>query len=357
MIEIIKTRILHESDLARIKEMWDSLSCGNDMTIFQSYDWNRLLFREWSQSRIHLLTGSCMLYAAKVDNKVEMIAPIIIQVIPTKTHWFGRDKGVYIIGNGSYSDYLSFIYSKFSIDAFTMIINCIRKDFPKYPIYLTDIREDTSLAQYLKDEKCTITRTKKSVAIRNKVSMEEYLLTLSKQTKQNLRTARNRMNRDGVSYRFEIMGRIEDEQLINKLIDIHTSRIISKKEDKNKTRQTITTKIKAIILRYKEKHNNIIRESMRQMNESCIVVVYLSGRIAGYLYGLKERNTSCIRIMQNCFNEEFKFYSPLFRGAYDFIIKEQYVDNRIEEIDFTRGDEEYKYRLGGEETLLYHFKI
>ena len=59
---------------------------------------------------------------------------------------------------------------------------------------------------------------------------------------------------------------------------------------------------------------------------------------------------SYTHLMQNCFKMEYAFYSPLFRGTYDFLIKQiQNESKNVMQIDFTRGDEPYKYKLGGVE--------
>ena len=93
---------------------------------------------------------------------------------------------------------------------------------------------------------------------------------------------------------------------------------------------------------------------MQYMPNSCLIVVYLNSKVTGYLYGL--RDGTIIRIMQNCFDEKYKFYSPMFRGTYDFILS-CYETCDVTAIDFTRGNEEYKYKLGGIETKLYTYII
>ena len=76
----------------------------------------------------------------------------------------------------------------------------------------------------------------------------------------------------------------------------------------------------------------------------------------GYLYGLMDNRA--IRVMQNCFQDGICFYSPLFRGTYDFLIKQiQNESKNVMQIDFTRGDEPYKYKLGGIEMQLHNYII
>ena len=74
-----------------------------------------------------------------------------------------------------------------------------------------------------------------------------------------------------------------------------------------------------------------------------------------HTYGLIDNNS--IRIMHNCVDLEYKFYSPMFRGSYDFVVRMLYEQSGTDIIDFTRGDEQYKYNLGGEEIQLFRFVV
>ena len=70
------------------------------------------------------------------------------------------------------------------------------------------------------------------------------------------------------------------------------------------------------------------------------------------------RDSDAVRIMHNCVKEEYSFYSPMFKRAYDFICEE--INNKrynVTQIDFTRGDENYKFQLGGEALFLNHYAI
>ena len=95
---------------------------------------------------------------------------------------------------------------------------------------------------------------------------------------------------------------------------------------------------------------------MLNMRDSFTLLVELNDKIVGYIYGIKDNN-NVVRIMQNCVDEDYKYYSPMFRGIYDYIIESISKENGLKEIDFTRGDEEYKYKLGGRDTKLYDFEL
>ena len=188
-----------------------------------------------------------------------------------------------------------------------------------------------------------------------KKSKEEYLNTLSKNTKQNLRTALNRMDRDGLQYEMIVTGKVNDSKLLDALRTIHICRMKKKNQNNEDLIHMVSSFIRRSVRSYREKHNNIVMMSMQENESSCMIIIRLNDEIAGYLYGLKEQHA--IRIIHNCFDEKYKFYSPLFRGAYDFILSLYQEDCEIREVDFTRGDEAYKFKLGGEEMKLYDFLI
>ena len=70
------------------------------------------------------------------------------------------------------------------------------------------------------------------------------------------------------------------------------------------------------------------------------------------------RDSDAVRVMHNCIKEEYNFYSPMFKGAYDFICEE--INNKrynVAQVDFTRGNESYKFQLGGKELPLNSYFV
>ena len=355
MIEVKKYIIDTVEMLEKCKPMWIQLEDGKDMTIYQSFRWNKLLFEEEKSRFLSSIFSSIVFYSVFKDAKIVALLPIIVQKHRNKTKWFGRNKGLYILGHSSYSDYLNIVYNdEANEECIKTLIESIKKDYSGWNFYVTDIREGTKFQKFLEEQGATCFNKDVAVQVEKRKTIEEYEKSLSKHVRQNLRTAKNRMDKTGIEYQLTINGKTEDELLINQLIDIHIGRMI----EKNMVDTDILHKMSSIIrIKYRKRRelsNNIVAESMRRMEESCLVIVYLNGDIAGYLYGLKDKST--IRIMQNCVKDEYKFYSPLFRGAYDFIL-EEYENDLIQTIDFTRGNEQYKYNLGGVEVNLYSYSL
>ena len=283
------------------------------------------------------------------------IFPLIAQNHSSYTGLWGRKKGLYILGYGSYSDYLNIIYNNdVNSDVFNCLIKHIKTDFKGMTLYVTDLREGSKFDLYLKSMEAHVIRKGVAVEVKRRATLEEYKDCLSKSIKQNLRTARNRMERDNISYKIQILGRINEKSLIDSLVALHIERVKEKNRNLSNQKQLLLSSARILIRQYKEKHNNIIAKSMSTMDNSCLVIVYLNENVAGYLYGLIDHST--IRILQNCVKKDYMRYSPMFRGAYDFIVS-TYEKEIITNVDFTRGDEPYKYFLGGEEVKLNSYML
>lgn len=247
-------------------------------------------------------------------------------------------------------------YIIFFFDAPLMesLFKFIKEKYSYLQIFISNVRENTAISRFLGKKNNSVSNMV-SVSVSLLESRDEFNKTLSKHTKQNLRTALNRMNKDGLSYSLDVKKSVLDDDLIDTLLSMHMKRMITKNTVHKSLMGKLISKYKLFIMLIKEKNNNIIRNSMKTMNNSFTVVVRIEDHVAGYIYGLTEQN-GVIRIMQNCIDENYKFYSPMFRGIYDWVLDN--CDNyKYKVIDFTRGDEDYKYKLGGKETNLFSYII
>ncbi len=347
---IRKYKMKSEEDLSVIEGIWRSIETGTEMTIYQSYDWNRLLIKEELSKPLSRFLLSIYIYVIEDEKDAVVIFPIVVKKHSSNIRKKSRRKGIYLLGSGSYSDYLNVIYKgTVKSDIFESVLSQIRNDFIGYEIHIDDIRQNTQFLSYLINSTNTFTENI-AVQVVKRSTLEEYTGELSKSVKQNLRTAKNRMNKDGMLYELMVLGRTDDLSLVDELRDIHIERMLEKNaQDRNGFLPRLELKYRI----YKENHNNIISNSMKSMEEARIIIVRLNGNISGYLYGLVDKRT--IRILQNCVKPEYKFYSPMFCGAFDYIVQVLYEENEFDIVDFTRGDEKYKYNLGGEEVKLCSF--
>lgn len=342
------SEIKSEKDLLKYKDLWKTIEKNPEMTVFQSYEWNVLLYRQWKKSLYNRIFSKVYIFSEE-----KMIVPLVAQKISFGFKWIGRKRGVYILGTDSYSDYLNIIYGENQEDHILDFIKEILK--LKMPLYLSRIREDTQTYRLLNEN--GIYPSTETVAVEVLLdkfsSKEEYTKSLSKSTRQNLRTALNRMQKDNIRFHFEVIEGKLGEEMVAELLPIHLARIM----DINKRYKNCLNRISNYFRRKKlkkiELHNNVVTEAMVKMDNALTVVAYCNNEIGGYIFGFRENEK--IRIIQNCIKDEYKFYSPMFRGIYDFIC--ELIGSTINSVDFTRGGEEYKYKLGGVETKLYSYVL
>ena len=343
---IIKHIISNEKDFAELKGHWKELETGSEMTCFQSYEWNKLLYSIWNKRVFNRLLYKIVVYEAKT-----VIAPLIVPNYNFVCKLLGKKAAIRFLGTGGYSDYLNFIYSEAS--SLESVIKHIKEENHSFRLWLGDVDQDCSVNGILADYKAS---EMVCVGVKVENSVEEYNAKLSKHTKQNLRTAHNRMEKDSIQYAYEIKLGILDDVLIEKLCQIHFSRVMNKnKIDGSSLKSRIRSTIHLYRLKNSELHTNVIKDAMKTMDDSFTLLVKLNGEIVGYLYGFVERGR-IVRICQNCFNEEYHFYSPVFRACYDFLC-DCCGHHEYEWIDFTRGDESYKYKLGGVEKKIISYEV
>ncbi len=345
-------------DMVPLYDDWSKLETGNDMTCFQTFFWNSLLVEQWKHSIYDKQFSKIYFYIVKKNGQVKIIAPLLVQSVSVHFMDIGRKKGIYFLGTNGATDYLNFIYDEFDKDAFNRLFQALHTDFKGYKIRLELIREKTKVNYFLRDNNYHLSGHFTSASVHVFDSPEEYTKILSKNTRQNIRTAINRVKKDKLDYELSILTGRQPFQLVKNLDAIHSTRVadIRKKELSKNYVKRFYMSVQNKIVAMKEKKYNIILENMTNNENSVFVIVKLDKQIVGYLYGIKDKNV--IRILQNCYDKSVGRYSPMFRGCYDFILGEcTYHKFGVEEIDFTRGDESYKYKLGCEENNLNYYFI
>ncbi len=346
---IVKHIIKCKEDMECVRLKWNMLENGKDMTFFQSFAWNALLVDHFYNCFFSRVFSQVVIYESD-----RIIVPIIVQKHTWKFRSYGRKRGLYFLGSNSYSDYLNFIYDKVKDSDFAELITYISSDYENLPLYFFLISEHVSANNFLKRGEYELLKPTVAVSVELPETVEAYTNLLSKNTRQNLRTALNRIQKENREYTIEYSKGIVAKDIIDELAKIHLDRIMKINTNNSSFRRRLSSVLKKSILKQSELYNNIIVDAMSKLPNSLLVVSKIDGCIAGYLFGFADRES--VRIVQNCYVEKYQFYSPMFRGAYDFMC-ELIGKKEFSEVDFTRGEEDYKYKLGGVETKLLSYKI
>ena len=353
-----KHSIRSGEDLAKLKTEWEALETGGDMTAFQSYFWNTLLVEQRRSGPLRRLQTAVEVIVVRREARPVLIVPLLVVKAALRLKEIGWRRGVYFLGANSVSDYLNAVYSDFDGEAFEEALRTLRAEHPGLEIRLDLIREDTALHRWLKGRGCAGTECAVYADLPVPETAELYEKQLSKNTRQNLRTAVNRAERDGISYRTELLLGKQPRSLAEELNALHAQRVAairSKELPKNFLKRAYR-RLYHWNLRRQESQYPIVMESMMRNERSVLFLVRLREQLAGYLYGVVDAGS--VRIIHNCFDAEFSWYSPLTRGCRDFILLE--CEQRrlgVPSIDFTRGDEDYKLKLGCSTHNLYSYVL
>lgn len=340
--------------LAEIADEWRYLEAGIDMTYYQSYDWYEQLAK--LNSKKYVAHEILFALVSSPDGNAVMIAPLWIV-----KHRFRliNKKGAYFFGCQGWNDYCNFIYRDFSPHAMKYLMEDL---YVKWGItyYRFDyMKEETMAYRYIIDNKfdIEIVYDKSSIAVGLTLPMGEleYRGMLSKNVRQNIRTAVNRMKKSGIEY---VICYNDHE------VDLEQFCTYRKKRVAEKNRWTINSfvfKVKMWLLRLLRYQfpDYTPFDDMMDMGSRFLTIKAGNVLLASfcYVYDAVHRE---VLVMAVSLNESYAWYSPGMVAMYHFII-DLLEDDTVKFVDFTRGNEKYKYSLGGTEhyvhSVRFHYKV
>lgn len=325
--------VFGRKELSKLRDEWLSLEKGEEMTYFQSYHWNLMLTKKTPEDSHNFEAIYCLL--RNQEKKAVLIAPLWII---KSTFRILNKKGVYLIGRQGWSDYLNFIYKDFNPHAVSFLIQWLRDTFHVQRFFFEQLKETSSLYRYIV-ENYTLNKTLATTCVHIflPVSVEDYQKKLSKSSRQNLRTAYNRLQKNGHSITFNF-----DDKPNLELCKQMRSLRVAKKNERN---YTLWEKLKGYIKK------KCVLEFPSYLpfyedKQSRFMTAYIDGEFCAFFnYGWDKEHEEIV-VMAVGTNEKYAKYSPGVLLLYEYI-KYQIAKQEIKIIDLTRGDEKYKYSLGG----------
>lgn len=172
---------------------------------------------------------------------------------------------------------------------------------------------------------------------------DKYIQSLSKSTRQNLRTAKNRIVKD--AKHFSLITNYINElpvSTIYKCLSIYSKRQGSKYGKGFLNRISINT------INY--------TTAMMRKNSGVIFVLEIDDKVAAFMFGYINLVKNSIEIPKLAIDENYAFYSPgmlLVDQTIEYLQK----NTNIRTLDLCRGTENYKLKMGGEIYKTYNFTI
>ena len=339
-------KFFNKTQFPLLEETWRRLEVGQDMTYFQLYDWYKMLVElnpkdNWAHEIVFgLVTDSY--------NNAIMIAPLWIV-----KHFFGkRDrKGVYIFGRRGWNDYCNYIYDTFRPGALIALFNAVKDKYNVSRYVFENLKTNSSLYIHIHDNYQLLNEKKQiCVAVSIPEDKETYLQRLSKHSKQNIRTARNRASKDMIDYL------INENDTSMTAEEFQRFREIRVGEKNRLTHGNLWHQIRnrvSLIARYQFPKYTPMENDKKCHYISCRTS---SNELMGaFCYGVDIYRHEIV-VMAVSLNMKYKRYSPCMLAAYHYIIS-HVEDKEIRIINFTRGNEKYKYVLGGVEHYCNTFEM
>lgn len=331
------------TSLDTLEPVWKLLENGSDMTLFQSFDWNKMLLEYYIPKDTKFYESKYAI--VRNEETICIIAPLWIT---KKTFRYLNKKGVYLLGRDSYSDYLNVIYNVFIPEAFDFLIKDLHQRFNQDHFFFEHLNESTSIYNHITNSYNVIQDKKEPcVNLQLPSTIDEYHKLLSKHSKQNLRTANNRLIKDGLSIVFD---------MDNNIIDKDTCLAI--RESKLSVQYNRIPRIKIYKYRF---INRLLYHfprfaPMKTYIGSKIMTASINGKVCAFFNYAYDEPHKRIVIISAGTDLTYARYSPGMLLMYNFI--KQIIELQIyKEIDFTRGDESYKFALGGKKSINHNFSF
>lgn len=321
-----------------LRKEWEKLEIGDDMTVFQSYNWYEMLNKYYVPGNTK---NYISIYATvRKSGKVVLIAPLWIVL-----HTFSiiNKRGVYFLGRKGWSDYLNFIYDDFDREALSFLLSNITIKFKTNRFCLESLRHSSASYQYIcKEMAPTILGNGICVSVLLPSSTKDYYNSLSKNTRQNIRTANNRLKKDGVNFCV-----VTDDQQVDteKCFNIREERFLMKFDKISKLRKFKYAIMKRLSFQFKSFLPFYTYEYGHFLTSYC------GDELSSFFYYLIDKSHKEIVVLAAGVNIKYSRYSPGILSLYDFIDK-NITHGDISSIDFTSGNEKYKYYMGGKEKFI-----
>lgn len=275
----------------------------------------------------------------KNDNLV-LIAPLRI-----------KKQIAYIAGYYAMMDYNDFIYNeKMELssqkEAIEGLMNFLRKKkIKEIRFNFVDINSNTYKILNELDLLHNISEVT-NVCITIPEKYDTYFNTLSKQTKQNIRTARNRLKKDDFKIQFDWYAESTTNKKMKKINKKDT--LLYLLRQKNKYRRNYIHNFYIKYFHYATVVSN---------NDFCIIAeLKINNELAGFYKGYLNGNKDSIEIPRLAINEKYSHYSPGIL-LIDESIKYISSKTKIKRFDLCRGSEIYKIRMGGNENITCNFSV
>jgi hypothetical protein len=327
-----------------IEKEWEEIySASSSLSYFASLNWHKVVLEFFCAT--HLTKRIFSLHYYKVNcaanPNVFMIGFFFFNKVKKSVHFS------HLLGPSDYYEFLS--TETFDNELVLQTFSLLKHDFKAEKIFLNHIKDETLVHAIKTKFKNALVNEVSCVGIAIPEDKDIYLDSLSKNVRQNIRTAYNRLDRDGKNIRMFITDALSFNcKEFLKLRDLYFRRNSSKKQVihwKSKCYQTLDYLF--------QRPKDLFETKALFKQNYTLVKLQIDNEIAAYFFGFKN-NTSMV-VNRVVINDKFKFYSPGLLLISTFIQDAKNTD--LTYFDLTVGDEKYKFDLGGTIHSIFNITI
>ncbi len=328
--------LIRKTNLRDVKDKWESMYASNHaLTPYSSYSFNEIVCQNYRFAPNRFLLQTKIFEVLDDNQDTIMIIPL-----------YGRGERYYLIGDLLMTGHLDFIYKQdISHDEFAQAFQLLKTELKGTKLVLNKISERSRLNDYLASN-YPIADKKICVNIHFGRNCEAYIKSLSKNMRRHIRNMRNRLEREAVNWSVEVKINTPIANRIKKeILKVYNDRAV----DKNGKQLSWSLKT----VRY---HFNPITISTAKMEGNFNSILHINGELAAFSSGYVTNDNSTIISPRGAMNNKFSKFSPGLLLDME-TIKWLTHNTEITDLDLSRGDEEYKYALGGKEHYNYSYEI
>ena len=337
-------KIIKHKRIDGLEKLWKNLYNKNpNLSCYQEFEFNRII-KKYSRFSLGRYDFKSVFYELiGSGNETRMILPLYIR----------RKNGIkeiHFFGEYTWTGYLDFIYAAdLSYSEFKWAMEAVAKDVGKARYYLNKINETSILNGFIErycGENDVCVQVNQCFQIPIKSNYHDYFQNLSKNTRQNIRTSHNRLEKDGLSYSVKIFANEKvDKRTLRGIISIYNKREASRRDGL----------VRNFVVGISKRFLNPITIGLGKLENSYCSVLYIDGKIAGFCAGFVQKGKKIV-LPYLAINESFSRYSP---GGLLITESIKYLtDNcEIEYFDLSRGEEPYKARYGGVLHRNFHYEF
>ena len=333
------------ADLGHLESFWRDLEKGADMTAFQSFDWYKNLAALYQQEQTKNLFRKHRYILVLKEERPVLLAPLQINPLGIGYKKYGAPHGVFFIGRLGYTDYLNFIYDVFDSDALEALIGYVVSNYGQKRFFLDRMPENSASYRYLTANYPGQPIAECFASLILPDSFEAYRKSLSKSTRQNIRTAINRAEKNGIRLTHTLI--LDEDQTVKDQITALNAQRLSKKAKASRQQMSLPGRIYCF---FAELYRKLFSAKPDVVNDSKNTFSFLVNdgeKLVAFFWGIRNDQLKEYHVILAGVHKDYEWYSPAISHLYLFI-EEYYQTSRqdIRILDFTRGGEGYKKKIG-----------